>query len=214
MIEYDAPSLWYDASITIAGNWLRTGGDCAYFAMAQTVEQIRVRLRRLGLDVDSLERHDKLRLFDCYSITLGQKPNEKWSLDSLKVGDVSIQISKWMKDPAFDKPGMGINDDLSTMARFNDEKNWVEFLLTRNIPAGRKLSAGSAGIDAYVNGVHSDWVYKRLEASYDGIVDFKFDESGDEPTTLMRIRRMRNARFDGRWHQLKLAENFEVILEK
>jgi KaiC/GvpD/RAD55 family RecA-like ATPase len=66
-----------------------------------------------------------------------------------------------------------------------------------------------------IRGIHSDWAYKNKEASVDGIVDFKLDESGEVPRNLIRIRSMRNVGFDGRWHQLRVNdENFEVTLEK
>jgi len=65
-----------------------------------------------------------------------------------------------------------------------------------------------------VRGVHSDWAYRRLEDAYDGIIDFKLDELSDPPRNLMRIRSMRDVGFDGRWSQLKMAENLEISLEK
>ena len=43
---------------------------------------------------------------------------------------------------------------------------------------------------------------------------FKLDETTDPPRNLIRIRSMRNVGFDGRWHQLKVKEKFEVTLEK
>lgn len=63
-------------------------------------------------------------------------------------------------------------------------------------------------------GYHSDWVYKAVEAAVDGIIDFKLDDSGEEPQNLMRIRSMRNVGYDGKWHGLKVGENLEVTLEK
>jgi KaiC/GvpD/RAD55 family RecA-like ATPase len=64
-----------------------------------------------------------------------------------------------------------------------------------------------------VKGIHSEYLYKSIETSADGIIDFKLDDSGDEPRNLMRIRAMRNVGFDGRWHQLKTDDRFEVTLE-
>jgi KaiC/GvpD/RAD55 family RecA-like ATPase len=65
-----------------------------------------------------------------------------------------------------------------------------------------------------VRGVHSEWVYKRLEDAYDGIIDFRLEETGEETQDLMRIRSMRDLRHDRKWHRLKIADNFEVTLEK
>jgi len=65
-----------------------------------------------------------------------------------------------------------------------------------------------------MNGAHADWVYKRLEAASDAVVDFRFEETGKTVRNMMRIRTMRNVPYDSDWHQLKLTENFEVTIEK
>jgi KaiC/GvpD/RAD55 family RecA-like ATPase len=62
--------------------------------------------------------------------------------------------------------------------------------------------------------MHGGWVYNRLEAAADGIVDFKLEEEGKSTRDLVRIRSMRNVHFDREWHELKIEDNFEVALEK
>jgi KaiC/GvpD/RAD55 family RecA-like ATPase len=104
-----------------------------------------------------------------------------------------------------------IVDSVSFLARFNDEKSWVEFLLTRAFPTDtrRKLTT----LRGMTTGVHSEWAYRQLEAAADGIVDFKLSEAGEQPTTLVRIRSMRSVGFDGRWRQLKVEDNMRATLE-
>jgi KaiC/GvpD/RAD55 family RecA-like ATPase len=65
-------------------------------------------------------------------------------------------------------------------------------------------------------GVHSPWAYRQLEAAYEGIVDFKLEDSGGKTRELFRIRVMRNVHFDREWHELKIGkrENFEVTLQE
>ena len=94
----------------------------------------------------------------------------------------------------------------------NDEKTLVDYLLTRGFPSfkSRKITT----IRGIIGGLHSDWFRKSVEAASDGIIDFKLDEATDPPRNLMRVRNMRNVGFDGRWHSLKIDENFEVTLEK
>jgi KaiC/GvpD/RAD55 family RecA-like ATPase len=102
-----------------------------------------------------------------------------------------------------------IADNASVIDRFNDEKNWVELYLTRPIPMGK--SRQLTQIIAFMNGIHSNWAYKQLEAAVDGIVDFKLDESSDPAQNLMRIRVLRKIGFDGRWHRLQIAESQVTI---
>ena len=210
LVEYDPVSVWYDASVSIAAGWLKTGGRASYNVAAQSPEHIRLQLKRLALNVEKLEEDGTLEIDDWYTATLGQKSKERYSLNSMKVHDLSIMFAKQV---ATSEPQVGylmVRDDLSVFDRFNEEKNWVEFLLTRMIPGNRGRQFTS--IRGLMKGIHSNWAYKQLEAAVDGVVDFKLDETTDPPTNLMRIKSMRNIGFDGRWHQLKRSENSEVTL--
>lgn len=219
LVEFDAASQWYNASITIAAGWLKTGGRVSYNVESQPPDNIRRQLKRLGLDTDKLEkeeegieRTEKLRIWDWYAIQLGQKSKEKLAADSLKAADMSIQYSKveMRRPPAPDR--LVINDNASAIARFNDEKSWVELSLTRGGLAYARLRQITV-IHSIMRGVHSEWAYKTLEGAAEGVIDFKLDETADPPRNLMRIRSMRNIGFDGRWRTLKVAENFEITLE-
>jgi len=215
LVEFDPASQWYNASFTIAAGWIRSGGAVDYNATAQPLTNIRSKLNRLGLDVETLERESKLELNDWYTATLGKKSNERLAETSLKVADLSIDFLKpeFLENPSR-LAELGIRDNASTLARFNDEKAWVEFEVTRAIQVAVAGLHKSVWIRGVVKGVHSEWVYKRLEDAYDGIIDFKIDEERGEVRNLMRIRSMRGVGFDSRWHRLKIGDNLEVTLEK
>lgn len=212
LVEFDPASQWYNASLTIAVGYLKSGGVVDYNATAQSVPSIRLKLKRFGLDVDAMEREGKLELWDWYTATLGKKSTEKLAEDSLKVADLSIDFSKTELSDTSRPVRLAIRDNASTLARFNEEKAWVEFESTR--PVQVTESHKGVAIRGILKGVHSDWVYKRLEDAYNGVIDFRLDESSDPSRNLMRIRAMRDVGFDGRWHPLKIDENFEVTLEK
>lgn len=231
LVEFDPASEWYNASITVAAELLRAGEILGYNVMAQPPDRIRSQLSRLGVDVGELEKRPagRLRITDWYTATLGQpRSKEHYAIDTLKVADLSIMISTQMMRPAKEKiqlVGFGDNildislrvfDNFSTLARFNDEKAWVEFILTRGYPLGTNLK--QTQICGLIRGFHSDWAYKALEAAADGVIDFKLEEVadkvGEQAATIMRIRSMRDVPFDARWHRVKMGENFEVSLEK
>jgi len=130
----------------------------------------------------------------------------------MKAGDLSITYSQEQFKLEPDSLRLRITDDWSAFARFNDEKTMVEFTLTRGIPLATILE--STSVAGLMKGVHSDWVYSRLEAANDGIVDIKVEEHEGEVRNLLRVRTMRNVSFDSRWRPLKINERFEVTLEK
>ncbi len=104
-----------------------------------------------------------------------------------------------------------IAENFSTLARFNDEKSWIEFMLTRVYPIAQvKKSTLIFGI---MKGVHSEWAYKQLEGSADGIMEFRL-EGFERAKDLLQITTMRNVHFNRELHELKVGENFEVTVEK
>jgi KaiC/GvpD/RAD55 family RecA-like ATPase len=225
LVEYDPTSTWYQASLGIAAEWLRTGGVVSYHVSAQPPDNIRSQLTQMGLDVKELEANEKLRVFDWYTATLGKKSNEMYAFYSLKAADLSLLFAKYlMATSSSDTPTVDaippqpspewlrILDDMSCLARFNEEKSWVEFVRTRIIPIGALWK--STGIGGVMRGIHSDWAYKNLEASSDGVIDFKLDETSDEATNMIRIKSMRLVGFDAKWHPLVTGSNREVAFQK
>ncbi|MGA2972071.1 MAG: ATPase domain-containing protein [Candidatus Bathyarchaeia archaeon] len=212
LVEFNPASQWHNASVTVAAGWLRTGGGVSYVAFSRPPDDVRSQLRQLELDVEELERTDRLWITDAYSASMGQKSKERFAVESLKVADLSIYIGR---EAMADSPApefLTIADNISVLDRFNAERNWIEMYLTRPIPMSKVRQI--TNLNGIIEGIHSDWAYKQLEAAVDGIINFKLDETTDSAQNLIRIRNMRNIGFDGRWHRLKTGENFEVTLEK
>lgn len=216
LVEFDPMSQWYNSCVTIAAGWVKDGGTVGYNGFIQPPNNIRMQLSRAGLNVDNLEKNDRLRVYDWYTPTLGRKSKEKYGIDSLKVADQSIEFrlsEDDLNNP--DEPewpeSLRIADNFSTLARFNDEKSWIEFMLTRVYPIAQvKKSTLIFGI---MKGVHSEWAYKQLEGSADGIMEFRL-EGFERAKDLLQIRTMRNVHFNRELHELKVGENFEVTVEK
>ncbi len=214
VVEFTGASQWYNTSLTIAAGWLKQAGQLQYQALDQSPDAVRSQLNRLGLSVEELEKYEKLIIIDWYTATLGQKSKEKYAPDSLKVADLSIMWSRdVMRAPSVGPDWLGIVDSISTLARFNDEKSWVEFYLARGFP-GRRLRKAT-NLRGLMRGVHGGSVYEQLEAAAEGVIDFKVEDSAEgETNDFVRIRKMRDVLFAKGWHRLKVSENFEVTLDK
>ena len=88
LVEFEAASQWYAASVTIAAEWLTSGGTLVYSVAAQPPVNIRDQLKRMGLGVTELEAKNTLTIDDWYTATLGQKSSERMAVQSLKVADL------------------------------------------------------------------------------------------------------------------------------
>lgn len=200
---------------------MKDGGAVTYNVSTQPPDNVRSQLTQQGLDVKDLESREKLRVFDWYTATLGRKSEERYAFYSLKAADLSVLHSKYLMAtedgldlmrPTPSPDWLRILDDASCLARFNEEKSWVEFVRTRTIPLASLWK--STGIVGLIKGIHSDWTYKNLEAACDGVIDIKLDEAAEEARSMMRIRSMRGVGFDARWHPLITDEKSEVTIEK
>jgi len=209
LVEFDPVSQWYNASLTIAAGWLRQEGALVYHAYAQSPDDIRLKLTRMGVDPLALEKNEKLQIWDWYTCQLGRKSKEKFAIGSLKVADLSIQFARDYMHRSLSEI-LQISDSTSAIGRFNDEKQWVEYVLTRIVPATK--SNQSVLVRGLMKGVHTDWVYKQHEGSHHGVIDFKLEEEGKATRDLIRIRTMQDVGFDREWHELKISDNFEVTL--
>jgi len=214
LVEFDPSSQWHNASITIAAGWLRSGGKVSYLVRAHPPAEVRERLTTLGLNHESLEKTDQLWITDMYSAgVMGEKSKEKFAVDSLKVADMSIWMGKEVTHEPPAPEFLIIDENTSIMDRFNEEKNWIELMLSRVFPMGKRRRI-TQFTSILAGDVHSSWAYKQLEAVADGIVDFKVEDRNNEAVNLMRIRIMRNVGFDSKWRVLKVGETFEVTLDK
>jgi KaiC/GvpD/RAD55 family RecA-like ATPase len=212
VIEFDPASQWYNASLSIAVGWLRTGGSVSYIANAQSPSDIRSQFRSRGLAVKELEENDRLWITDLYTPSIGQKSKEKFAPESLKVADLSIWIAREAMVESASPEFLVIAENNSILDRFNDEKNWVELFLTRPIPMAK--SRQMTQLIGFMSEIHSRWAYKQLEAAADGIVDLKVEETNELTRDLIRIRTMRKVAFDRKWHELNVGDNCEVTLGK
>jgi len=166
LVEFAGASQWYNASVTIAAGWLKQGGKVSYNAAAQSPDDVRSVLNRLGVNFEEYEKEDRLRIWDFYTASLGKKSNEKYAYGSLKVADLSLRIAKEDMLEAPQPEWLRVIDNSSTWYRFNDEKAMMEVELTRFIPSFKLRK--STALRAIMRDVHSNWVIQQLE----GVIDF------------------------------------------
>ena len=212
LVEFDSASQWQNASIFMAAGWLHEGRRVGYTAIGQSPAKVRSRLKRYNVAAEQLEKDEKLAILDAYSATLGKKSVETYNAESLKVQDLSIIFSQVVMKLQHEPQLLRIIDNGSVLARYNDEKSFVEFVVSRVIPVAPAIE--SSAVIGIISGLHSEWVYKNIEASVDGIIDFRLDEAEGELRDLIRIRTMHDVGYDKHWRQLKIAENFEITLEE
>jgi len=223
LIEFEAQSLWYEASFTITSAALKKGIRTEYHTFSHIPNDIRESLSKHGLVAKALEQDKILRIIDSYTIQTGLgtpdplisgTTGQKHLTQSVKMSEWSIAASQQMKQEISeeDMRWLHVDDNVSGLADYNDEKTILNYWRTRMIPAARMYQ--EAFVNALLVKVHSDSFYTQFEALCDGILDFRSREDGDRLVQEARARLIRGKSYDSKWRQLKLGENGEVSVSQ
>lgn len=222
LVEFDASSLWYEASLTIAAEALKRGIRTDYHTFAHSPADVRAALTRL-VDLAALEADDTFRIWDSYTQQTGLGEPEK-------VGKVTprdpidihtLDLDRWAKDDmegtgrevhGADSNRLHIDDDTSILLHFNEENAFIDHWRMHTLPYARIHEM--AIIHAIVKGVFSEAFYKQLESFCDGIIDFRVEDRGGFIEHSMRVRLMRGKPHDTSWQRLRLREGGVVAVEE
>lgn len=216
LVVYDPDTLWYETSLSVAAQGIRSGVRVEYHTYEHVPDKIREAFASLGLDVMKAEEEDKLRILDSYTVqtglgSAGKTSKSRIPVQPLKLSDSSIEFAQLMKAgiSEVDKRWLHIDDNTSIQLQYNDERTVINFTRTR-IPFWVKARESTI-INSLVSGITSESFYKQYLSFYDGIIDFTSQEKNGREH-LVRVRLMRGKNCDSRWHRLKILDNGEVSL--
>jgi KaiC/GvpD/RAD55 family RecA-like ATPase len=230
LVEFDPESQWLAVAATITAGYLRGGGRVSYTATLRAPENARENLLALGVDVSAATREGRFAVDDLYSATLtggrleggGASVIERIEggtrYRSLKVSDLSVQWLKDMKQGPESgvvwenwPPGaVTIVESDSQMLRFNEEKSYLEWAISRTHPNMRRTKR--IYFVGYVRDIHTESFYKRLESDADGVIDVRVMERDEEAKNFLRIRSLKGQPHDARWHEIQIKRNGEAAL--
>jgi len=218
VVEFDADSVWYETSLTIAAQALRIGQKTLYHTFDHPPSDIEYDLKKLGLDPTKLNDDGMFRMLDSLAVqTGGLNPvgQEDPIAQSLKIPDLSITASVAIKKereeiPEDQKHWAHIDDNTAILTRHNSENNVLDYWRTKVIPFDRPKK--NITFYSILNGTVSESFRAQFETINDGIVDLKREDKEGEVAQLLRVRRMRTKRFDSRWQRLNVSETGEVTL--
>lgn len=232
LVEFDPDSQWFSVATTIVANYFGTNHHVCYLAMARSPEAVRAAVSGLEVDISAAETSGRLVVEDWYSATLTggrlEPPSGQIGLfeptqgglrvRSLKVADLSVEWLKTAKTgpQAYDivdrwpAGSLIVVESLSGILRFNEEKAFVEWMESRVNPEERKRR--TITLQGFVRGIHSDWLYRRMEGASDGVIDIRVMERGEEAKSLLRVRSLKGQPHDSRWHEIEIKPNGEATL--
>ena len=229
LVEFDPESQWLAVAVTITAGYLLAGGRVSYTAQLRSPETVRENLLALGVDISAATSEGRFALDDYHSATLtggrldGGGPSLIDRIEggtrarSLKVTDLSVQFLKDMKQGSESggwenwPPGaLTVVESDSQMLRFNEEKPYLEWAISRVNPNIRR--AKRIYFQGFVRGIHTESFYKRLESDADAVIDLRVMERDEEAKNLLRVRSLKGQPHDARWHEVQIKRNGEGTL--
>jgi KaiC/GvpD/RAD55 family RecA-like ATPase len=222
VVEFETDSLWYETSVTVAADALRSGVKVDYHTFQHSPDKVREDLARLGLEVKRVEEDATFRILDTYAAATGaftvpEETEKTGPGGSFWAG--SVKISDWSRGNVHDIKGevpeaskrrLHIDDNTSILLRYNEENEIVDYWRTRVVPWAVNL--GLAMVHAFPTGVASQAFYKHLESLCEGIFDLKSQEESGKVEHHLRLRTIRGKSHDSRWRRLDLSDNGKVML--
>jgi len=229
VVEFDPESQWLAVVTTIVSKWIQSGFRAVYAATSRPREEVINHLTRLGLDVAGSEKASRLRIDDWYSASLAlERPTAEIEvihdtyvrINSLKVADLSVDqlklmkgsdvLSKWPESPGSQSDVLSAVESFSVILRFNEEKSFLDWMESRNLPLNRKR--GRINLVGILRRLHSEYFYTRIENACDGIIDIRAMEREEEVKNLLRVRSLKGQPHDTRWHEIKITSSGEASL--
>ncbi len=226
IVEFDADSLWYETSLTIAALALKQGMKTEYHVFQHFPSEAIEAFARLGVDAKKLEKEGILSFWDSYTQTLKYETEKRehdsdqnlWLSSHDKPLDVVKSAGYWpgRAKAGFseqDKRWLHIDDNSTIFLQYNDEKDLIDNWRTGALPYGIRARETPHFL-GFVKGAASDSFYIKFEAMCDGIIDVKAEEEGGRIENYIRIRMLRGKTFDSSWHHLQSSNNGEVRIEE
>lgn len=218
VVEFDPQSLWHEISLAIAAQAMRHGAKVEFHIFQRTPKEIRKALGRRGLDIDRLERANLFRVMDSYTTTTpltGPPEGKTETLLSGKSPDVTDwtkTIKQRMRDgfEEAEKRWLHIDDNETILLQFNTEEAILNGWRTTFVPMAK--SRELLILHALVTGIASESFYRKTEAMADAIIDFRVKEEGESLENYVRLRTLRETKFDSTWHRVELKSDGEIIV--
>lgn len=220
LVEFEAHSLWYETSLTIAANALKDGLAVDYHTFQRPPKDIRDSITKLGVDIEKEEEGKRFRIIDSYDCQVGMKQQGKGGGPLRGLAQETLAVSDWIsdsrtasmltaeQDEIMEKNRLHIDENTSALLSVNDEKSVNDFWLKI---AAITTKYGLIMINSICTGCASQAFYNKFESIADAIVDFRAKE-GEEVEHLIRMRVVRGVSCDSRWKTIKLNEAGESIV--
>jgi KaiC/GvpD/RAD55 family RecA-like ATPase len=170
-----------------------TGRNGLFISLDKFPDEIREFMLEFGFNSSPFEKENKLIFIDCFSSQVGVKSKEKYSEDPLNFPNLSIIISRVLKE--LNSP-IVIFDSLSTLLQKGGVRSSLEFL--RSLAGKVKESKALCFVTLNRKAFHPA-ILAASEEIADGVIEMKIEEREEEVRNYIRVLKMLRRRYSSSW---------------
>lgn len=172
---------------------MKKGKSGVYVTLDRFPNEVRELALELGYDPHAYEKENRLLFIDCYSPQVGAKSEERHSEDPLNFPNLSILISRVLREAG--SPLM-IFDSLSTLFQKGGVRSSLEFL--RSLGGKTKEVEGVCFVTLNRKAFHPA-ILAASEEIADGVVEMKVEEGEEGLVNSLRVSKMVRRRYVSSW---------------
>ena len=188
-------------------NGLKKNETCIYVTTSETPEEFELSMKNLGLDIRLFKEKNNMLIVDGCSWKLGKKSSSKFAVDGQHnyLTSMSIAINKAKKNL---RNIRFIFDSISELAALSDNASTINYI--RSLTGKIRLEGGKAFFTV-ATGAHDDHFMNLLRLTFDGILEMRLDDSGNEIKRLLRVFSLKGIKHKTLWIPFEITDNGIVL---
>jgi len=189
-------------------NGLADGETCLYVATSESPTAIEKSMKSFGFDTTSFKENDSFRIIDCYSWKVGGASSSKYVVTN--PGDLaalSMVIEKAMR--GLNKIRLAF-DSITGLTSVCDYNSTYFSKFLQVITAKIKDLNGNS-IFVVAPEAHDPQFISYLRQVFDGTLEMKEDESGEEIRRLLRVFSLKGASHKTHWTPFEITDHGIVV---
>ena len=173
---------------------LTNGQSCIILTSDNSPEEVRSKMKKLGVDVTPFEKKSRFRIVDCYSWRTGAQSTSPYHVaNPANLSDVSITIDnarKGLRNPRV------VCDSITTLVLEAGEDSAQRFL---QIVSAKIKEIDGLGILVAEAGIHREEFVTFMKCVCDGLFEMKMEEVRGDFKRSFRIHFIKDVKHSTTW---------------
>jgi KaiC/GvpD/RAD55 family RecA-like ATPase len=187
---------------------LNSGKRCGLLTYDAFPSEIRLKMKKIGLDITNYLNDGTLKIIDCYSGLVGD--DHAPIRDPVDFTEISIQVTGII-EKADKGPITILLDSLTPIFNNAPAPTAINFL---RVVAAKIKNRGGIFIMTGTKGSIPEEVRSKIEAGVDGVLDIGLARKGDTVTRILTIKKLAGHQFSASPSEFKIVPDKGILFKK